>query len=93
MKKDESVSIISEGMECTKKSVEELMKDIDKAVEILSLSLEVEDKVKLGSYIILEKTHVEETTHRNPRTSEEVISEAHDKLKMKSTQAFKDLIR
>lgn len=93
MKKDEAISIISKEMESTKKSVEEFVKEFDKVVDILTNSLEVGDKVKLGSYITLEKVIVKERTRRNPSNGEEVLVPEHIEIKVNRTQALKDLIK
>lgn len=92
MRKDESISIMSEGMERTKKSVEELIKDIDRAIEILIPSLKVKDKAKLGSYITIERTVIPERVHRNPKTNEDILKPSHEEIKISRTQALKDLV-
>lgn len=92
MRKEDAISIISKGLNKTKKVAEESMADIDESIELLVGELEVGDKVKLGNYITFKRVTVPERTYRNPRTNENVLVSEHEEVKVSVTQAFKDLV-
>ena len=93
IKKDELVSkLVEAGKVATKKEAFELIESIDGVVEVASEVLGVDNKVAIGKYITIEKTHKEATTGRNPATGEAIEIPAGDKLKIKASGVFKTLV-
>lgn len=93
MDKKQLVTLVSEVLETTKKDGEVFLANGDIIVEVLAEKLEAGEKVKLGKYATLEKVHIEEKEARNPRTGESVIVPAHDEVKIKRTDALKNMLK
>ena len=92
LKKEVIIEVIqgqTEGQ--TKKGANEEIKKIDELVEKLVEKLEVGDKIKVGEYFTITKTHKDATTGRNPKTGETINIEAKDIVVIKATDAGKKL--
>lgn len=93
MKKEDLVLILKEGFELgSKKEANDILADIDTAIELLMANLEVGDSVSLGKYIKLEKRQKEATTARNPKTGETINIPAKVVVKLKATAPLKRLV-
>ena len=104
MNKNEFIELIKGALEAkrgadakvTKKSVGEFLDDVDTVVELLAGAegLEVGAKVKLGSYITLEKRAVEAKTGKIVRkvngelVEQEYTTEAHNAMKAKVSKSL-----
>jgi nucleoid DNA-binding protein len=99
MKKEQVLDLTKEVLELgSKKEVEAKLAEFDKLVKAFAEKLEVGDKAKLGSFIEIEKKHVEAKhtdarVGRNPRTGESIQipakdTPAHDEVKIKATKAL-----
>lgn len=93
MDKKQLVTLVSEVLGTTKKEAEAFLLNMDSVIEELTEKLEAGTKVKLNKYMTIEKVHVEEKEARNPRTGESVIVPAHDEMKIKRTDALKNIFK
>lgn len=88
MRKNELLTKLSEKLGVSKKQVSEYLEVIDTVIDIVAEG-EVNDKVKLGKGITLEKVFVEGRSgicNGNAYTVE-----PHHKIKVSSTQAMKNV--
>lgn len=88
MKKNELLTKLSERLGITKKQAGEYIEVIDEIVDIVAEG-EVNDKVKLGKGIVLEKIFVEGRT--GVCNGKEYTTENHYKIKVSGTQAMKNI--
>lgn len=91
-----AIDIISEVLELTKKEAEGFMENVDKVIEGLSKSMEVnaqdkECKVKLGKYISVNKKLVDERERLNPQNKEKFTVPTHEEMTIKRTKQLKDM--
>ena len=92
LKKEVIIEVIqgqTEGQ--TKKGANEEIKKIDELVEKLVEKLEVGDKIKVGEYFTIAKTHKNSRVAKNPKTGEEIPVDAKDVVVIKATDAGKKL--
>jgi len=99
MKKEQVMEVIKEtlGLE-SKKETEGKFAEFDKIIKAVVEKLEVGDKAKIGSYLEVEKKHMEAKhtdarVGRNPRTKEAINIDAKDypafdKVTIKATKAL-----
>jgi nucleoid DNA-binding protein len=99
MIKEQVMELTKEVLELgSKKEVEAKLAEFDKLVKAFAEKLEVGDKAKLGSFVEIEKKHVEAKhtdarVGRNPKTGEPVNIgakdyPAHDVVTVKATKAL-----
>ncbi|WP_291566938.1 MULTISPECIES: HU family DNA-binding protein [unclassified Clostridium] len=93
MLKGELVSVVAETLGTTKKDGEVFLDNFDLVIEALAEKLEVDQVVKIGNYMTMEKVHIKEHEARNPRTKETVIVSAHHEPKVKRTAALKNMFK
>ena len=92
LKKEVIIEVIQSQTEGqTKKGANEEIKKLDELIVALVEKLEVGDKIKVGEYFTIAKTHKEATTARNPKTGEEIAVLAKDVVVIKATDAGKKL--
>ena len=91
MKKSELVKIISKATGATQADATRKLAEIDVIVEAVAKELEVEDKAKLGNYLVIEKKVQAARKVRNPKTGEEMEVAEKVVLKAKSTSKMKNL--
>lgn len=96
MNKNEILETLREEVEkdgvrvfTSKKEVEEFIKTVDLASEVISRKLEVDAKAKLGKYIVIEKRAVEEKSGEINGVA--YTKPAHNAIKIKATKAIKEL--
>jgi len=99
MKKEQVIEVIKEtlGLE-SKKEAEGKLAEFDKVVKAVTEKLEVKDKARIGSFVEVEKKHVEAKhsdarVGRNPKTGEPIQIEAkdtpaYDKVTIKGTKGL-----
>lgn len=91
MTKKELVKAISDAMKISQAEATRRIADINVMVETIAKALEVEDKAKLGDYIVVEKKLVPARTARNPKTGEILNIDEKVAIKVKATAAAKNL--
>lgn len=91
MHREELVRLIAKQGNWTKKEVAEKLKDIDFMVEVASKNLDIEDKVKLGKYLAIEKVEKKERDYTNPRTKEKKRLSAKTVVKVKGSPVLKNI--
>ena len=91
MTKKELVKVISDAMKISQAEATRRIADINVMVETIAKALEVEDKAKLGDYIVVEKKLVPARIARNPKTGEEIQVAEKVAIKVKATAAAKKL--
>ena len=91
MNKNELLDLLKEkaGFE-TKKEVEKFFDKLDVVVEAVAQALEVDQKVKVGNYIAVEKKHTEGRV--GEINGVKYTSEAKDVIKIKGTGLVKKLL-
>lgn len=87
--KKELINRIAERGEFTKGSTE---KFIDTLSEVVIDALENGEEVKVGKIATFKAVEVEEAGRRNPRTGEDIIVEAHRKIKTKISDTVKNRV-
>lgn len=88
MRKNELITKLSEKLGVSKKQASECLDVVDAVIDIVAEG-EVNDKVKLGKGIILEKLFVEGRS--GVCNGNEYITEDHYKIKVSGTQAMKNI--
>ena len=90
MGKNELLELLKEkaGFE-TKKEAGEFLDKLDVVVEEISKALKVDQKTKVGNYIVVEKKHVEEKT--GEINGKAYTSDAKDVIKVKASGLVKGL--
>lgn len=90
MDKKELLELLKEkvGFE-TKKEAGEFLDKIDLAFEVIAKALQVDDKVRVGSYFTLEKKHVEGKS--GEINGKAYSTEAREEIKIKKSSLLKKL--
>lgn len=93
MKKADLLNLVRDELELgSKKGAQEFLDNLDKVFEALSEKLEVgEGKVKLGSYVTLEKKHFEAKT--GVAMGKEYTVDEHDEILVRRTNAVKSILK
>ena len=83
-KRSEIVELLKEkGQFETKKEAVEFLDKVDEVVKVIGQELRIDDKAKLGSYIAIEKKHVESKSGELKGVA--YTTEAKDVIKIKAT--------
>lgn len=88
MRKNELLTKLSEKLGVSKKQVSECIEVVDAVIDIVAEG-EVNDKVKLGKGITLEKVFVE--GRAGVCNGKPYVVEAHNEIKVKRTEAMKSI--
>lgn len=104
MKQEVLISKLSEVTGFTKKDVKVMLDGLDKTIFELVDDLKVnfpnkknedgkkekKDTITLGKLVTFEVIHKDEANRRNPQTGEEIISPAHNEVKVKIRKELKN---
>ena len=92
MKKADLLNLVRDELELgTKKGAQDFLDNLDKVIEALAEKSELDDKIKLGKYIALQKKHFEAKTGKcNGR---EWSTDAHDSVLVRATNGLKNILK